>query len=143
MKVKVTLGLLSALMVSLFAAAAFADDGDRISAKIPFAFTAGQMQYPAGTYTFVVNDPENPNVLTIESANGKRDQFILARATETETAHYSSAVVFDKIGSQYFLVKAYNGGALGGLRLTKSEIQNGLERGGQKAEMVEIAGHLK
>ncbi len=141
MNIKTVLALVSASMVGLIAAVSFAAGGTRVSANIPFDFTAGEAHYPSGTYTFVVNDPENPNVLTIESENGKKDQFVLGKSTETEAAHYNSAVVFDKIGNQYFLVKAYSGGSLGGLRLTKSTIESELERGGQRPEMVEIGGN--
>lgn len=135
---KTIFGSLSALAVILLAAASFAQGADRVTAEIPFEFTAGTVHYPAGTYVFEINDPDHPNVLTVDAKDGTRSQFILGKETEAERAHYNSAVVFDEIGNERFLVKAYVSGKMGGLRLTKSEIQRELEAAGQKAHTLEI-----
>lgn len=142
MKNKIVLGILTGLALGLLAAVSFAAGGDRIEATIPFAFVAGQEHYPAGNYVFEVNDPDNPNILTVETENGERNQYILGKTVETVPAHYDSAVVFDEVGNEHFLVKAYVRGEMQGVRLTKGEIQKEMESAGGRAKTLEIKGNV-
>jgi hypothetical protein len=77
-----------------------------LRANIPFAFTVGSKQLPAGDYQFTTNT--NDRNVRVSSNKDSALAVILTRMaagihTTTEDAH----VVFDKLGDQYFLAEIW------------------------------------
>jgi hypothetical protein len=132
--------LVAALLGAVLTVPSFADVADRVTAKVPFRFTAGQEDFMPGNYVFVVNDPENPNLLRVESEDGKRkEEFILADTTTVEPkVVQKSEVVFDRYGDQYFLSKVLVVGSDGGLMVPQNEVQKELERKGEHKDTVRV-----
>jgi hypothetical protein len=62
----------SAICVSTTAIPAFAADSQAIRVKVPFAFTAGTTNLPAGDYTV---SQDTPHVLTIWGSGGSASVF--------------------------------------------------------------------
>lgn len=70
-----------------------------VRANVPFDFAVGNKQMPAGSYKFFAQ----PND-TIVIANDKQEITVLSRTEEAgDSRVYSSTLVFDKFGDQYFL----------------------------------------
>lgn len=78
-----------------------------IRATVPFAFTVGSKQLPAGTYSI---NPVRDNVVAIE--NWKTQTSILSPVSSDSTQPSKGAqLVFDKYGDQYFLREVLGGPA--------------------------------
>jgi hypothetical protein len=97
--------LVAAVCMSFWAVSALADSGTNVKADIPFAFYVGDQMFPAGNYVFSTDDPEGPNLLTIESQKGERHQFVLTKlSTEPKDQVIDhTELVFNRYGSEHFL----------------------------------------
>jgi len=70
-----------------------------VRADVPFNFTVGNKQLPAGHYTFSTQPS-----YTLVISNAKYQFMILSRSDDADSANeYSSKLVFDKYGDHYFL----------------------------------------
>lgn len=139
MSISLAVSAIAALVVALHPAPTFALEADRVTAKIPFSFVAGDKTYPAGEYQFLANDPVNPRLVTIESENGSRTGLALAESSgNTAIPVASSEVTFDQFGNRYFLSKIFISGNDAALQIPKSEIQLELERAGQQSVKVRV-----
>jgi hypothetical protein len=106
MKTQMTKALWMGLAVLAMAAggASRARADELIVVTVPFAFTAGSTQLPAGTYT--VRSIENdPAVLAIESSDGRQNKILLTLASITPDAPAKDELVFAKHDGQYFLAR--------------------------------------
>ncbi len=73
-----------------------------LRANIPFAFTAGQKQLPAGEYSFTPT--ANGETVRVASNKDTALALVLTRmAAGIHTTPKDAHVVFDKMGDQYFL----------------------------------------
>jgi hypothetical protein len=96
------IGLAVLVMAAGGASRARADE--LLVVTVPFAFTAGSTQLPAGTYT--VRSIENdPSVLAIESSDGRQSKILLTLASTTPDAPEKDELVFSKHDGQYFLAR--------------------------------------
>lgn len=106
---KIGLLVAAAALTSFVAGSAFAD-GTEVKADVPFAFHAGDLVLPAGTYLFTMDDPELPDVLTIQSQDGKRHEFVITSVENELRAIDQTQLVFDQRGRNYFLAEVRPGG---------------------------------
>ena len=81
---------------------------DRVIANVPFSFYAGDLQYPAGTYEFALNDQNHTVTLTNTASN--RSKMILALPGESlgygnqaRQGFSNPGLQFDTIGGSYVL----------------------------------------
>src|SRR5215469_14708894 len=82
----------------------------RTSAQIPFAFSVGNRQLPAGSYTVtVINPAESIKVLQFRNADGTAMALVTMRGISGDTAKHSQ-LVFHRYGSQYFLSQLWTAG---------------------------------
>jgi hypothetical protein len=77
-------------------------DETRVVAKVPFDFIVGDTKLPAGTYR-VSTVTDVPDVVKIESADGKRTIVTLTQAASSNEDIDQPMLVFDKFDGQYFL----------------------------------------
>jgi hypothetical protein len=70
-----------------------------LKAQIPFAFTAGNSSLPAGTYT--ISSPSS-GLVRLAGEHGEYSM-ITSSHSFSESKKGQNALVFDKVGSQYFL----------------------------------------
>ena len=102
MKQALWMGL--AVLVMTAGAASRARADELVVVTVPFAFTAGNTQLPAGTYT-VRSIEDDPSVLAIESQDGRQNKIVLTLASITPDAPAKDELVFAKRDGQYFLAR--------------------------------------
>jgi hypothetical protein len=98
---------LTALISAGSAVAARADE-PLVTAKVPFAFVAGETHLPAGDY-IVRSMSDDPSVLSIESKDGRLAVFALTIPAWTDDTSGKSELVFEKLDNQYFLSRVDRG----------------------------------
>lgn len=78
----------------------------KVAVQIPFSFTAGGSELPAGSYR-ISTDPNNPSVLRIRNEAGDKSALctIITRLSASESK--KAQVVFDKVGEKRILSEVY------------------------------------
>ena len=94
----------------LLAIPALAQAGKVITFNAPFAFQAGDVTMPAGTYT-VTQPDDNIPVLQIEDADGSHSAFITYRPVAQDTVSTETLASFNRYGDVDFLSQIYVRGA--------------------------------
>ena len=103
MQTKVTgiLWTVVAATVVLLAGAPAAQAQDKVVATVPFSFMVGKVQLPAGDYTIAEED--GGNVVKIADDRNHNGSFALTMNGSIDERNVQPELVFDKIGSTYFL----------------------------------------
>jgi hypothetical protein len=74
-----------------------------VKAKIPFAFTAGSTQFPAGTYIFIPMKDVTPT-LEVQSLKEKTHETVSAETIKQNQGEpMKPQLVFDRVGDKDFL----------------------------------------
>jgi hypothetical protein len=82
----------------------------RVIANIPFAFSVGKTNLPAGKYTFsVVNPSSDRKILQIRSMDGRVSAMILTTDLVRDASD-NAKLVFDRYGNHYYFAKAQMAG---------------------------------
>lgn len=103
---------LTFVFAALCAAAPAAYSQTKVIAEIPFDFTVGKYECPAGVWT-IARSHENPGILTLESRDGKH-RFMVAAGTATRTEPLGKAqIVFNQYGGERFLSQVWRTDAVG------------------------------
>ncbi len=124
MNIKWIVALVATAALGLFApVVAFAGQGTRIDANVPFSFTAGDESFPAGHYVFTVDDPMQPSELTIQSDNGRKVEVVMSDVEAHSRPVNQSKIIFDRYGKDHFLSKVLVAGFDEARVLPRSEIQ--------------------
>lgn len=103
-------------LATLFISAGWAQLAIPVNAKIPFDFTAGDIAYKAGEYSFV--SVGHSGVIKITpAAGGAATVQIVRRVTDYGAAKNPNArLLFNRYGNQYFLENLWSGGEAQGLK---------------------------
>jgi hypothetical protein len=96
------IGTSSLVVLSLLLSATGAYAQAAVQAYVPFAFTVGTTQLPAGTYRITAHDR---NLVTISGANSRTVKFALYR--EESPRNGSPKMLFHHFGNQYFLTEIW------------------------------------
>ncbi|HEV3470181.1 MAG TPA: hypothetical protein VG148_12725 [Pyrinomonadaceae bacterium] len=104
---------------------ASAQTADHVVIDVPFTFTAGERQLPAGRYTLRRVRPDSA-ALFIRSEDGGESAVVLTGAAAG--ASRQTKLTFRQYGDQYFLAGAWAGGAAGGRELPESRRERELRR---------------
>ena len=132
------------VVATLFANAAQAQTSSqqRVTAKIPFAFTVGKTNLPAGKYTFtVVNPASDRKVLQIRSVDGRASAMILTNTVKgivTENAK----LVFERYDERYCFTHAQMAGEATSFEAlwSRSERKQMIAKAAKKSVIVIRAG---
>ena len=92
------------LAVIFFAVSALADDGQKISANVPFEFTVGNTMLPAGQYEFLRTAD---NILVVRDADG-RSLFAMATPVQTQGRPDKSLLKFATVHGRHVLVQVWD-----------------------------------
>jgi hypothetical protein len=92
-------------VVALFATSARAQEV--ISAKVPFAFTVGQREFPAGQYDITIGDLAGMVISIRETGNGVSAFALTNSADGFDPAGYQPALVFIKSETEYQLSQVW------------------------------------
>ena len=129
-------------------ASVHAQDGHTVSVNIPFDFTAGKTNLPAGEY-YVRRIIERAQV-GIEIRGKEKSKSVLLLAPQTvrgTNIQNESKLVFNRYGDQYFLAQLWIAGRSDGNELTKTArerlLGGELARRDAKRETVNVAARAK
>jgi hypothetical protein len=98
------IAILSLAVMSLMFTVTGAYAQSYVKANVPFAFNVGAAQLPAGTYEIRALG-QSPNVIMIRNPETSASALSIARSEGPRNAE--SKLVFDRIGSQYFLTEVW------------------------------------
>jgi len=90
-----------------------------MTANVPFAFSVGDKQLPAGAYAVRENGPRQTLIQSADSANSVLSIYYYAgpsRADETK-------LVFHKVGDRYFLAEIWTSARGQGLAVPESKLE--------------------
>ena len=85
---------------------------EAVTAKVPFAFTAGGKTLPAGSYTFRVKPDDQ--VVSVQAKSGSPEVFAMIMTYVSPRPlsgeENDSHIVFDKVGNTYILAEIWQPG---------------------------------
>ena len=94
-------GVLAAILLTAGAVPARAQE--RVTASVPFDFFVRSTMLPAGKYTFT--EQSDQAIVAVQSADGVNFSFVLTIPESSNDSEAQPELVFDRIGSKYFLVR--------------------------------------
>ncbi len=106
------IGIVSLVALSLLLTASGASAQSRLKADVPFAFTVGTAQLPAGCYQIIAGQTDS----TIMLRNCKTGAAVVSQVRPEYPSNTKSQIVFHRLGSKYFLAEIW--GAAGNSELT-------------------------
>jgi hypothetical protein len=82
----------------------------QIEANIPFQFHAGMAKFPPGKYILRVEQGSDLSTMEIQSADGHSAALFEIRDAQAPASPKTTELIFDHVGSRYFLAKIFDGG---------------------------------
>ncbi len=108
-----------AIIAALGLVPAFAQNTVRVTADVPFAFTAGTQTLPAGEYTFVATS--NSAIARLYDASGKTGVALMTNLdTKTGPGKEEAVLVFNRYGTKSYLTGVWSAANGSGRLLPKT-----------------------
>ena len=117
--------ILSVVVMSLLLNATGVYAQSYAKANVPFAFNVGAALLPAGTYEIRVLS-ESPNEIMIRNTETTAAALSIARTESSRNTE--SKLVFDRVGTQYFLTEVWKGSGAGGMIVPTSKHEQELKK---------------
>src|SRR5262249_24345036 len=100
-----------------------------IRVSIPFDFTLGEKNFPAGKYIVQQLFQNTTNGIMIRSEDGKATVMRLTSSVQSSAPKNDAELIFHRYGNQYFLSEVWAAGENTGFQLPESRGERILERG--------------
>jgi hypothetical protein len=137
------LSLVSMFTLCAAVASANAQLNVPIRAKIPFEFSVGDKQLPAGEYTFSrLSEFSDSKMMSVSSVDARTHLFQLTFGTERLKPKNESTLVFQKYGDQYFLEQIWLSGEQEGTRLPESRSERTIQRQLAQTQQSNMSGKV-
>lgn len=141
MKRHITLSIAIVIIGGVFAVNAKAQTAgsQTIRANVPFAFTVGEKNLPAGVYTVrVINPNSDRKALQIRSEDGRTSAIVQTLGVNSKLDN-NAKLVFRRYGDRYFFAKAQMAGDATTLAASRTRAERAAERslkyGGSNTEI--------
>jgi hypothetical protein len=97
---------------------AYAQSAESVRAKVPFDFKVGQATLPAGEYNLKYDPADARGVLTVRSADGHHEAFVLTEAVDARKGTpNTNKLVFEREGTTYVLSEVFTDDSRVGLEV--------------------------
>jgi hypothetical protein len=97
---------------------AYAQSSESVQAQIPFDFKVGRTTLPAGEYRVKYDPAEEPGLLTVRSADGHREVFVLTQPVAVRKDRSNAdKLVFEREGTRYVLSEVFTEDSSTGLEI--------------------------
>ena len=136
MKTYFSLILVAAALLSASTAQAQAI---HVKADIPFDFVVGNTVYPAGTYT-ITPTSESSNALLLDGGDARA--LVIPNHCSLTLPSKSTKLVFDRMGSSYFLSQDWVEGRSDGREFPKSKAELQMAKNHTPSESVTVIAQL-
>jgi hypothetical protein len=120
---------LSGLLVLLTFSAALGQSDRQTIIYIPFNFTAGEKQFPAGKYAFERIWKSTDSVWMIRRNDNVSKAMLLTRPVRANEAQQQTRLVFHQYGDLYFLSEIWTVGDATGRAIQTSHREKSLDKG--------------
>lgn len=130
-----------AMSLALLMSAAVQAQSTHMKITVPFAFTAGNVQLPAGEYLVTAVGPWGGSTLSVHSVHSNAGTLVLSTSRRSQKPATRTKLVFYRFGQQYFLAEVWNGGSYIGNQLQIKSRQTGLAKNQTKDEVTLIASN--
>lgn len=138
----IPLAIMMLVGVLVVGAQAQTSGAQKMTASIPFTFSAGKATLPAGKYTItVVNPSSDRKVLQIRSLNGHASTMVLT-TTGSVRASENAKLVFERDGDRYVFAHAQLAGdttSLAAVRQKERGEKNAMAKASKKTVVVILA----
>lgn len=128
-----------AMSLALLMSTAAQAQSTHLKITVPFEFSAGNVQLPAGEYEVKTVGPPGGPLLSIRSLNSDKGLYIGSNSCQSLNPVADAKLVFHRYGHQYFLAEVWNGHSSLGHQIQGNSRQTELARNQSKDEVVLIA----
>jgi hypothetical protein len=128
-----------AMSLSLLMSAAAQAQTTHLKVTVPFEFTAGNVQLPAGAYEVTALGPWGGRTLSVHNVNSNAGSVVVSNSCRSQKPAADSRLVFHRYGQQYFLAEVWNQNSLAGSQIKINPRQTELAKNQSKDEVVLIA----
>ena len=119
------IGILSLVVMATLISATGAYAQSFAKADVPFAFTVGSAQLPAGTYEI---SSSNAVATAIVIQNQETSAAALSTVGREYPRNTSAKLVFHRVGNQYFLAEIWRNSSAEGMSIPASKNEKDLEK---------------
>ena len=119
---------LSGLLLLLTFSSAFGQSDRQTIIHIPFNFTVGEKQLPAGKYVIEQNRKDSDLVWVIRHKDDVGNALVLTRPVRANETVENTKLVFHQYDDLYFLAEFWTAGSNTGRELQTSSREKALER---------------
>jgi hypothetical protein len=124
-----------AMSLALLMSAATQAQTTHLTITVPFEFTAGNVQLPAGEYEVTAVGP----TLSVHNVNSNAGTLVLSTSCQSLKPAADAKLVFHRYGNQYFLAEVWNRHSSLGNQIKINSRQTELRKNQSKDEVVLIA----
>jgi hypothetical protein len=128
-----------AMSLALLMSAAAQAQTTHLKVTVPFEFTAGNVQLPAGAYEVTALGPWGGKTLSVHNVNSNASSVVVSNSCSSEKPAADSRLVFHRYGQRYFLAEVWNQNSLTGSQIKINPRQIELAKNQSKDEVVLIA----
>ena len=119
---------LSGLLVLLTFSAALGQSDRQTIIYIPFNFTAGEKQFPAGKYVFERIWKNSDSVWVVRRKDNVGKAMLLTRPVRANETQQETRLVFHQYGDLYFLSEIWTAGDATGREIQTSHRERSLDK---------------
>jgi hypothetical protein len=128
-----------AMSLTLLMSAAAQAQTTHLTISVPFEFTAGNVQLPAGEYEVTAVGPWGGSTLSVHNVTSNAGTLVLSTSCRSQKPAADAKLVFYRYGQQYFLAEVWNRHSSSGNQIKISSRQTELAKNQSKDEVVLIA----
>ena len=128
-----------AMSLALLMSAAAQAQTTHMKVTVPFEFTAGNVQLPAGEYVVEAMGPWGGSTLSVHNVNSNAGSVVVSNSCQSKKPASDAKLVFHRYGQQYFLAEVWNRNSYSGSQIQINPRQTELAKNQSKDEVVLIA----
>ncbi len=128
-----------AMSLALLMSAAAQAQTTHMIVTVPFEFTAGNVQLPAGEYEVEAMGPWGGSTLSVHNVNSNAGSVVLSNSCQSKKPAADAKLVFYRYGHQYFLAQVWNRNSVAGSQIQINPRQTELAKNQSKDQVVLIA----
>jgi hypothetical protein len=128
-----------AMSLALLISAAAQAQTTHMKVTVPFAFTAGNVQLPAGDYKVDAMGAWGGPTLSVHNMNSNAGSVVLSIQCRSPKPTPNAKLVFYRYGHEYFLAEVWNGNSFVGSQIKTNPRQMELAKNQSKDQVVLIA----
>jgi hypothetical protein len=131
--------VLLAMSLTLLISAAAQAQTTHMKVTVPFEFTAGNVQLPAGEYEVTAPGPWGGATLSVQNVHSHLASVVVSNSSRSQKAAADSKLIFHRYGQQYFLAEVWNRDSFAGREIRINPRRTELAKNQSKDEVVLIA----